>query len=97
MKYCHKCHTIWERSGQPGIRETCIKCSEDLHICLNCRFYDEHKSNQCQIDNIDPVTYKEKANFCDEFQFADRPLPGKYTDNANKAREQWKKLFKKKS
>jgi hypothetical protein len=94
MKYCHNCHTEWEGVTQPGIRETCDKCSADLHICLNCRFYDERKPNQCQIDNVDPVTDKERANFCEEFQFADRPLPEKNVDKTSRAKDQWRKLFK---
>ena len=97
MKYCHNCHTIWEGFNQPGRRDTCLKCAEDLHVCLNCRFYDQHKADQCQINNIDPVKNKDKANFCEQFQFADKPLPEKNKDKTDQAREQWKKLFKKKS
>lgn len=95
MKYCHKCNTPREEISQPGAKAECPNCSEDLHVCLNCRFYDEHKPNYCRIDNVDIVINKEKANFCEEFQFADKPLPSKGPDKKGKTKEQWEKLFKK--
>ena len=100
MKYCYKCHTEWKGVTQPGTRETCDKCNADLHICLNCRFYDEHKPYECQVNNIDPVKDKERANFCEEFQFADKSLNSEVKDEQvknkkDKAKEQWNRLFKK--
>jgi hypothetical protein len=84
---------------QPGTRETCNSCNEDLHVCLNCRFYDLFKAYQCQINNIDPVKNKERSNFCEEFQFADRPFTkndDKTDKETQKARDLWKKMFKEK-
>jgi hypothetical protein len=91
MKYCHKCRNPWQGFGQPGTKEQCTQCSEDLHCCLNCRFYDTHKPNDCQVDT-DPVLRKDRFNYCEEFQFADRDVP-KDKNTENKARDQWKKLF----
>jgi|WetSurMetagenome_2_1015567.scaffolds.fasta_scaffold1638850_1 hypothetical protein len=100
MKYCYKCKTPWEGLTQPGARATCEKCGEDLHVCLNCRFYDLLKAYQCHITNIDPVKTKDRANFCEEFQYSDK-TPEKDTPKKNgeaeKAKELWKKLFKEKS
>lgn len=95
MKYCHQCRTPWEGITQPGTKDTCATCAADLHVCLNCRFYDTYKPNQCMIDT-DPVLRKERANFCDDFQFADRPLPaaGKASSPAA-GRSAFDKLFKK--
>lgn len=95
MKYCYKCQNIWEGKRQPAFRDVCSKCYEELHICLNCRFYDEFKPSKCQLDRIDPVRDKEKANFCEEFQFIDRPLPGTIEDKTDDARNKWENLFKK--
>lgn len=60
---------------------------------MNCRFYDAHKPYQCLINEIDPVMNKERFNYCDEFQFADKKLTaGK--DETQKAREKFGQLFK---
>lgn len=73
MKTCHRCSAPWESAAvrQPGVKETCERCSAYLHCCLNCRFYDTSKPKQCYIPNLEAVTDKERANFCDEFEFRD--------------------------
>jgi len=63
----------------PGVKETCEGCSAYLHCCLNCRFYDPTKNNQCSSPTADWVPDKENCNFCDDFQFADRK-PGDSDD-----------------
>jgi hypothetical protein len=96
MKYCHKCHTPWEGFGQPGTRATCAKCGADLHSCRNCRLYDTGKPYQCQVDT-DPVRDKERYNYCEEFQFAEkRPQDTAGKNEADGARGRWDQLFKKK-
>lgn len=72
MKRCHQCHTPWvSEKKQPGPKDFCEACSAYLHACLNCRFYDPAKHNQCAIPTTDWVGDKAWANFCDEFEFAD--------------------------
>ena len=66
-------------------------------LILNCKFYNTHKSNQCEVNDTEPILDKERTNFCEEFQFIDSPTPTKGSDEAKKAYEQWQKLFKKKS
>jgi hypothetical protein len=96
MKYCHQCGTGWEGVTQPGIRETCTHCGEDLHVCLNCRLYDQKKSQHCQVET-DPVRDVARANFCEEFLFADRPArPAAAAPGTATARARWDTLFKKK-
>lgn len=92
MKRCYKCGNEWAEIGQVGFKESCSKCTSDLHVCLNCRFYDEHKLNDCQVPNVDPVGDKQKANFCEEFQFADRKAAAGKSES-DKAKEKWNKLF----
>jgi hypothetical protein len=98
MNYCQKCSAPWDRPGKPGMRETCPKCGADLHSCLNCRHYDTSKSNQCYANVEDPVIYKDRANFCEEFSFLERKTPpsapGPSKDD--KAKEAFNNLFKKK-
>lgn len=92
MKQCHACHHEWEGIRQPGTKETCPSCAEDLHVCLNCDFFDEHKPCQCRVPDIDPVTRKDRFNFCDEFRFSARRSETP-ADEAARAREQFKRLF----
>ena len=96
-KHCYKCKTVWEGVTQPARTETCPKCNADLYVCLNCRFYDTGKPAQCMIYNIEPVLNKERANFCEEFQFAARPfLPLNNPDKALEAKQSFDSLFRKK-
>ncbi|OGS22442.1 MAG: hypothetical protein A2252_01230 [Elusimicrobia bacterium RIFOXYA2_FULL_39_19] len=96
MKYCHKCLTPQEESGQPGFKTNCEKCSSDLHVCLNCRFYDTHQPYQCAEHIQEPVADKARFNFCEQFMFADKPLPDKKENPVPKAKQQWEKIFKQK-
>ncbi len=99
MKYCYKCKTEWKSISQPGRYTTCETCASDLHICMNCRYYNPTKSNQCEAQNSEQYVEKNRANSCDEFQFADRPVTATIisSDNkANKSRAEFDLLFKKK-
>ncbi|MBI2431860.1 MAG: hypothetical protein HYV26_03205 [Candidatus Hydrogenedentes bacterium] len=72
MKYCHRCGAPWETGKKiPAVKEFCGKCSAYLHCCLNCRFHDTSRPNQCRIPNTDQVADRAGANFCDEFEFED--------------------------
>ena len=96
MKCCYKCGNEWPNISQPGVKAECEKCSADLHCCMNCRFYDVHKPYQCLIHEIDPVMNKERFNYCDEFQFADKKQTAG-RDEAQKAHNKFDNLFKKTS
>jgi len=50
------------------IRDECPSCGRDLHICLNCQFYDPNAYRQCRETIKEPVQDKEKANYCDFFR-----------------------------
>ncbi|MFH1368084.1 MAG: hypothetical protein ABII64_03035 [Elusimicrobiota bacterium] len=93
MKRCHKCGAEWTGLSQPGAKESCAKCSADLHACLNCRFYNPHKPQECAVDVLETVRDKERFNFCDEFQFADAKKAAEKSD-AQKAKDALNKLFK---
>ena len=54
------------------IRDECPACGRDLHICLNCEFYDANGYRQCRESIREPVQDKEKANYCDYFRAAAR-------------------------
>ncbi|UCD58775.1 MAG: hypothetical protein JSV16_06620 [Candidatus Hydrogenedentota bacterium] len=94
MKLCHKCGTAWISEQRfPGRTETCTKCGCDLHCCLNCRFYDPYAPNQCKSPTTELVLDKEKANFCDEFEFAEDRGPEDKQAAREKSKEAWDRLF----
>ncbi len=90
MKKCHVCKNeiIIEKIS---FRDECQKCGSDLHVCLNCLFYDTGKANSCREDSADYVRERDKANYCEYFR-----LPDKDRDQSakEKAKELWKDLFK---
>ena len=97
MKYCHKCLTPWDEAGAPGFRDICPRCKNSLHACLNCRFYDTSKSNQCFANVEEPVIYKDRSNFCEEFRFAEHKAPpAPPSKSAESAKDAFNTLFKKK-
>ncbi len=91
MKRCRKCGTPIEME-RVSVRDECPKCGSDLHICLNCKFYDENKAYGCMEMRAEPPREKERANFCDYFQFRE--------EEEKRGREQaekiWEEIFGKK-
>jgi hypothetical protein len=71
MKACYQCGAEWMGEGKVGFHDTCPKCHAALHCCRNCRLYDEFAHNKCRSRTTEMVADREKANFCDEFDFAD--------------------------
>jgi len=71
--HCHRCSSSVSvgPNNKVGFRESCDKCLSDLHACLNCTLYDTTAYNSCREPNADRVVDKEKANYCDYFQFRD--------------------------
>lgn len=69
MKKCFSCGKPLEISGKPGRRDDCPSCGADLRTCYNCRFYDKNAYNECSEPVAERVVEKDKANFCDYFDF----------------------------
>ena len=65
---CYHCSKSFEFSEKLSFREECSHCSADLHICLNCRFYEESAYNQCKESSAEPVRDKERRNICEYFE-----------------------------
>lgn len=78
---------------QVGRRDECEFCGRDLHVCLQCRFYDRSAHNQCKESQSPYVCDKEKSNFCEFFEL------GRDVENEKKVENDIKKklegLFKK--
>ena len=94
MKLCHKCGEAWVSEHRiPGRTETCSKCGYDLLCCLDCRFYAPGRPNDCMSPTVQLVLDKEKANFCDEFEFADDRGPEKDDGSRQESKNSWDNLF----
>ena len=71
MKSCFNCKKTLDIKERPGRSETCPHCGADLHACLNCRFHDRTSSDECREPQAERVLEKDRANFCEYFEFRD--------------------------
>ncbi len=64
---CWHCgHTL---SASDYTREgECRHCRHQTHVCRNCRFYAPGRANDCLEPIAEPVSDKQRANFCDYFE-----------------------------
>ena len=74
-------------------RDECRACGSDLHVCLNCTFFDETKSNKCREPQTEYVKEKDRSNYCDYFRFKDDTQKKSSKEDAEKL---WGDLFTKK-
>ncbi len=63
---CFSCNDVSVHE-RVGFRAECI-CGEDLHVCLNCRFYDETSYNECKEPTADRIKTKDRSNLCEFFE-----------------------------
>lgn len=75
-----------------SMREVCPLCGSDLHVCLNCIFYDEGKANKCREAQAEYVREKDRANYCDYFRFKEEAAKGSGREEAERL---FSELFKK--
>ena len=92
---CYFCHFPFNTKVKVGFREVCGKCGRDLHICMNCSFYDTTAYNECKETQAERVIEKDKANFCEYFLPRENPLAGGGIDPAAEAKKKLQDLFKK--
>ncbi|OGP17165.1 MAG: hypothetical protein A2054_00160 [Deltaproteobacteria bacterium GWA2_55_10] len=72
MAECFHCKKTIEGGYRPGRGEGCPSCGSDLKVCLNCRFFDKAAYNECRESSAERVVNKDKANFCEFFEFGER-------------------------
>lgn len=69
--FCFQCQGAIE--APPGTTigrtEDCPHCGADVHVCRNCKHYDQSAYNECRENQADRVLDKERSNFCDYFSF----------------------------
>lgn len=92
MQVCYHCKNPLDLSKKVGRQDTCPKCGRDLHVCLNCKFYDPHFYNACQEPQAERILDKEKANFCEFFSFRSEVAE---EQKSEKAKQLLEALFKK--
>ncbi len=98
MKRCISCGTEWKGEGRPGFRALCPNCEAYIRVCLNCEYFDRSLASGCRLTTTEPVREKDKPNFCEEFEFVDRPAADAAAGSPKKAesaREKFERLFKK--
>lgn len=92
---CHHCKKdVSLIDNKVGFREDCSHCGADLHICLNCSFYDKSAYNECHEPSADRVVDKEKANFCEFFKPGDSAATS--VNPADAVKRKLEELFRKK-
>ncbi len=73
-KHCPLCGTDLGYSAEPGRRDNCRGCGADLHACITCRLHDPRSHNQCREPRAEWQPKRDRANFCDFFELAEKGL-----------------------
>lgn len=95
MKICTLCNKEVEVDKFFGRKSECPHCGGDLHICLNCRFYSETSHNKCIEPKAEFQRARDKANFCDYFQYRDSgSAPSGRAEPADDVKKKFESLFK---
>lgn len=91
---CWKCGK--EIKVESVYRQTdCPLCGADLHSCKGCKFYAPNSHFECRESISEPVTDKERANFCDFFSVNTNITAGgsNGNDKAKAAKDAFNALF----
>ncbi|MBW2061150.1 MAG: hypothetical protein JRI95_06240 [Deltaproteobacteria bacterium] len=94
MALCFFCHKPLELEGKVSFRELCAHCGMDVHVCLNCEFYDPGYSNDCREPQAEPVRDREARNTCEYFVLTSSDR--EHDDAAARVKAQLDDLFKRK-
>jgi hypothetical protein len=92
---CHSCKKEIPVVDLIGRRDECPYCHADLHVCLNCQFYDPAVYNECREANAERVLEKDRSNYCDYFSAMPMSSTAEGTHPTDEARRQLESLFKK--
>ena len=98
MKACHHCARELQVAARVGRTDGCPHCHSDLKCCLNCRLHEPGAHNQCLEPQSEWVGDKDKANFCEFFEFRERARPGASgaASGGDRARDAFDALFSEK-
>ena len=92
MPTCANCGASYEA---PIYRNTvCDACGKELKTCRNCRHFAPGAPSDCREPVSDPVSDKDRANFCDWFSPAPDAGAGKKAGGSDQsARKAFDSLF----
>ena len=91
---CHFCGGTVPTAEKLFRSSLCPKCGKEVRICLHCTFYQPGAHWDCRETIPEPVTDKERANFCDYFRpKEDGPEKGKASTGEQDAKNKFNKLF----
>lgn len=93
MKKCVFCGFEIDDKEGIGRRYECTNCSNDLHCCLQCIFYDSAYADECRETQAERVSEKDRSNFCGYFEFG--RIEQEQQTTKFKAKAHLEKLFKK--
>jgi len=93
MTVCSHCKNEVKIDKFFSRKSVCSTCGSDLHVCLNCRFYSESAHNKCLEPKADFQRTRDKANFCDYFEFREvsSPSSGSKEDTLKRLNDLFKK------
>ncbi len=92
MRICQSCKKEISTDLFIGRQSSCPSCRADLHVCLNCSFYEPGAYNDCRESQAERVLDKDRANFCDYFRYREGPVAG--DAKKDDARKKLDALFK---
>jgi len=84
MKVCSHCKKEVDTDRFFTRKSVCPKCGNDLHVCLNCRFYAESAHNKCLEPKTELQRTRDKGNFCDYFVFRESSASSQNKEDALK-------------
>ena len=86
MANCYACGASLEALGRVYRSTLCPSCAKEVHVCLNCRFYEPGAHWDCRETISEPVRDKERANFCDFFMLTEEDRHSSKSSDSEKAR-----------
>ena len=93
MKTCHRCGSEIPLTAKAQRTDSCPSCYSDVKCCLNCRFYHRSANNQCLEPQAEWCPDKEKANFCEFFEFRETAIGPSGSGSGGSDKDRAKALF----
>lgn len=93
MKRCWQCGTPWTERHTPGARDECERCLASLHVCRNCRFFDEEHNPWCREPAARDERPREPGIPCTCSFFVFRDEAEQEPDRSREARQKLASIF----
>ncbi len=92
---CYRCGASLAALSLPLSRQDeCPECSNYLHVCKMCVFFDATVTRQCREDGAEEVIEKDRLNFCDWYKPSDSAFDSGRKSQDDQTRDELEKLFK---